>query len=145
MAANLTQGKMMGPLVGFTMPLILGSLFQLTCNAAGSIMAGRFAGKQALAAMSTAGLVMNIIAFIAVGAGRGTGVLMSEYFGAGQEESQRREVDTTLAAVFFRSVSADVPVCVGRCRGHQDLAEKGSLSGCNAGKGAFSRGETGIW
>ena len=49
-AVNMTEGKITNHLVRYSVPLILGNLFQLTYNAVDSIIAGRFIGKQALAA-----------------------------------------------------------------------------------------------
>ena len=50
MTKDLTKGKIMPLLVGFTIPLVLGNLFQLTYNAVDSIIVGQFVGKEALAA-----------------------------------------------------------------------------------------------
>ena len=51
MTKDLTKGKIMPLLVGFTIPLVLGNLFQLTYNAVDSIIVGQFVGKEALAAV----------------------------------------------------------------------------------------------
>ena len=74
MASDLTKGSVMGPLVRFTVPLVLGNLFQLTYNAADSIMVGQFVGKDALAAVGAAAPVMNIIMFLVAGACLGAGI-----------------------------------------------------------------------
>ena len=47
MTKDLTKGKIMPLLVGFTIPLVLGNLFQLTYNAVDSIIVGQFVGKEA--------------------------------------------------------------------------------------------------
>ena len=47
---DMTQGKILLPLVSFTIPLVLGNLFQLTYNAADSVIVGKYVGEQALAA-----------------------------------------------------------------------------------------------
>ena len=53
MTKDLTTGKIMSILVNFTVPLVLGNLFQLTYNAVDSIIVGHFVGKEALAAVFT--------------------------------------------------------------------------------------------
>ena len=60
-AVNMTEGGIGRHLIHYAVPLILGNLFQLTYNAVDSIIAGRFIGKEALAAEGTASPVMNII------------------------------------------------------------------------------------
>ena len=49
-AVNMTEGGITKHLADYSIPLILGNMFQLTYNAADSIIAGRFIGKEALAA-----------------------------------------------------------------------------------------------
>lgn len=53
MTKDLTTGKIMPILVNFTVPLVLGNLFQLTYNAVDSIIVGHFVGKEALEAVFT--------------------------------------------------------------------------------------------
>ena len=43
---DMTQGKILLPLVFFTIPLVLGNLFQLTYNAADSVIVGKYVGEQ---------------------------------------------------------------------------------------------------
>jgi len=92
----MTKGNISKHLVKFTVPLVLGNIFQLSYNAIDSIFVGRFVGKNALAAVGTANPIMNIIMFFIVGITLGASVLMSEYFGAGNIKKFRREVSTTL-------------------------------------------------
>ena len=51
MEKDLTTGKITPQLISFTIPLVLGNLFQLTYNAVDSIIVGRYVGKEALAAV----------------------------------------------------------------------------------------------
>ena len=51
MERDLTTGKIMPQLVRFTIPLVLGNIFQLTYNAVDSLIVGRYVGKEALAAV----------------------------------------------------------------------------------------------
>ena len=60
-AVHMTEGSITRHLVHYSVPLILGNLFQLTYNVVDSIIAGRFIGKEALAAEGTANPVMNIV------------------------------------------------------------------------------------
>lgn len=97
-AVRMTEGSITKHLVRYSIPLILGNLFQLTYNAVDSIIVGRFIGKEALAAVGTASPVMNIIILGISGICIGASVLMSNFFGAKDEEMLRKEMATT--AVF---------------------------------------------
>ena len=61
MTKNLTTGKIMPILVNFTVPLVLGNLFQLTYNAVDSIIVGHFVGKEALPYSYLAGWVAMLL------------------------------------------------------------------------------------
>ena len=93
---KMTEGRIAGHLLAVALPLILGNFFQLTYNAVDSIIVGKFAGEGALAAVSAANPVMTIVILGVSGISIGASVLMSRFFGAGEEEKLRREVATTL-------------------------------------------------
>lgn len=95
-AVNMTEGNIRKHLIRYSVPLILGNLFQLTYNVVDSIIAGRFIGKEALAAEGTASPVMNIVILGISGICMGASVLMSEFYGAGDEEKVKREMSTTV-------------------------------------------------
>jgi putative MATE family efflux protein len=96
MMIDMTKGNIPKHVVSFSIPFILGNLLQLTYNAVDSIVVGRFAGKEALAAVGTANPVMNIIILGITGICIGASVLMSEFFGAGKHEELKQEISTTL-------------------------------------------------
>lgn len=79
---DMTQGKPFSHLWRYALPILLGNWLQLAYNAVDSIIAGRFIGREALAAEGIAGPVMNLIILFITGLCIGAGVLMSESFGA---------------------------------------------------------------
>lgn len=97
-AVRMTEGNIAKHLITYSVPLILGNLFQLTYNVADSIIVGRFIGKEALAAVGTSAPVMNLMVLGISGICIGASVLMSSFFGAGNEAMLKREMATT--AVF---------------------------------------------
>ena len=54
MTTDMTRGRIIPQITQFTIPLVLGNLFQLTYNAADSVIVGKFVGDEALAAVGTA-------------------------------------------------------------------------------------------
>ena len=93
---KMTQGSIARHLIAYALPLILGNLFQLTYNAVDSIVIGKFAGENALAAVSAANPVMTIVILGVSGVSIGASVLMSRFYGAGDEDALRHEVATTI-------------------------------------------------
>ena len=86
MTKDMTSGKITPLLINFTIPLVLGNLFQLTYNAADSIIVGKFVGEDALAAVGTANPLMTLAILFINGICLGAGILVSTAFGAGDTE-----------------------------------------------------------
>ena len=107
-AVHMTEGNITKPLISYSIPLILGNLFQLTYNAVDSIIVGRFIGKDALAAVGTANPVMNITILGISGICIGSSVLMSEFFGAGEEANIKKEMATTAVFGLYFSLAVAV-------------------------------------
>ncbi len=78
---DMTEGRTLWHLIRYALPVLLASWLQLMYNAVDSIIAGRFIGRDALAAEGIAGPVMNLIILFINGLSIGSGVLMSEAFG----------------------------------------------------------------
>ena len=60
MTKDMTEGAIPPLLVGFTIPLVLGNLFQLLYNAVDSMIVGKFVGETALAAVGTSSPLMTL-------------------------------------------------------------------------------------
>ena len=102
MTKDLTTGKIMPILVNFTVPLVLGNLFQLTYNAVDSIIVGHFVGKEALAAVGICNPVSTLMILFLNGLCMGASILMGIQYGAKAYETLHRQISTTLlsGAVF---------------------------------------------
>ena len=96
MTTDMTKGRIIPQLTEFTIPLVLGNLFQLTYNAADSVIVGRFVGDDALAAVGTAGPIMNMVILFISGMCMGAGILMSMYYGQKNYQVLERQISTTL-------------------------------------------------
>lgn len=109
MTHDMTKGHLLPILIKFTIPLILGNLLQLTYNAVDSIIAGRFVGSEALAAVGTSNPLMTLIILFEQGICLGAGVLIGIIFGAGQIERLKKQVSTAfLAGLVFSVVVAAI-------------------------------------
>ena len=97
MTKDMTSGAITPLLIKFTIPLVLGNLFQLTYNAADSIIVGNFVGSNALAAVGSSGSPIYLLIGFSQGLAVGAGVVVSQYLGAGDHKETREAVHTSLA------------------------------------------------
>ena len=111
MTKDLTTGKIMPILVNFTVPLVLGNLFQLTYNAVDSIIVGHFVGKEALAAVGICNPVSTLMILFLNGLCMGASILMGIQYGAKDYETLHRQISTTLLSGAFFSFFLTL-VCV---------------------------------
>ena len=105
MTKDLTTGKIMPILIRFTIPLVLGNLFQLTYNAVDSIIVGHFVGKEALAAVGICNPISTLMILFLNGLCMGASILMGMQYGAKDYDTLHRQISTTmLSGVIFSLV-----------------------------------------
>lgn len=96
MIQDLTQGKPGTVLWKFTLPLFGSVIFQQIYNIADSVIAGKFVGEDALAAIGASYPITMIFMAVAIGANVGCSVVVSQLFGAKQYKEMKTAVSTTL-------------------------------------------------
>ncbi len=96
MAADFTKGKIAPELVKFTVPLVLGHIFQLLYNAVDSVIVGRYVGPEALAAVGTSNPLMTLVILFFNGITLGAGILIGTHYGAKDYQTLRRQISTTM-------------------------------------------------
>lgn len=110
MTRDLTVGSPYLLIVRFALPLLLSQVFQQMYNTADSLIVGKFLGTEALAAVSSSGTLIFLLTSFFDGTAMGAGVIISRYFGAGDEERASRAIHTNLA---FGIVSGLILTVVG--------------------------------
>ena len=96
-AMRMTEGSIAKQMLRFAAPLFLGNLFQQLYNTADALIVGNMLGTEALAAVSATGPLVFLIISLFVGISAGSGVLISRYFGAQDQEKLERAVHTNVA------------------------------------------------
>lgn len=104
MNTDMTKGNPFKVLLRFSLPLLLSVVFQQLYTIADSIIAGRFAGEDALAAVGASYPITMIFMAIAVGCNGGCSVVVSQLFGAKKIARVRSAISTTFIAVIILSV-----------------------------------------
>lgn len=111
MTKDMTTGKIMPLLVKFTIPLVLGNLFQLTYNAVDSIIVGHFVGKEALAAVGICNPISTLMILFLNGLCMGASILMGMQYGAKEYDTLHRQISTTMLSGVVFSVFLTL-ICV---------------------------------
>ena len=101
---NMTEGSIAGQVILFALPLMLGNVFQMLYNTVDSIVVGNFVGTQALAAVGSTTMIVNMMVFFFNGFSTGAGVVIANYFGARNLKVLHKAIETTMAATFVLSV-----------------------------------------
>ncbi|MCQ2459934.1 MAG: MATE family efflux transporter [Ruminococcus sp.] len=98
---DMTNGNIYRNLITYSFPVFVGSLFQLFYNIIDTIIVGRFISTEALAAVGSTGLIINIMVYFFLGFSVGAGVLVGQCFGAKDKDSLREAIQTTLTVTFI--------------------------------------------
>lgn len=101
---DMTNGPLMGKIVRFAIPLALSGILQLLFNAADMVVAGRFAGSRALAAVGSTGALIQLLINLFMGLSIGVNVLVARYYGAGR----RQDLDETVHTAVLTSLISGV-------------------------------------
>lgn len=103
-AIRMTEGAEWKNILAFALPLMLGNLFQQLYNTVDSIVVGNFVGKEALAAVGSVDPIINTFIGFFSGLSAGAGVVISQYFGAKDNERVSKAVQSTIAITLIMSV-----------------------------------------
>ena len=85
---DMTVGTPWKSILAFTVPMLIGNIAQQLYNTVDSIVVGKFVGDNALAAVGSASPIFNLLLVLFIGISVGTGVMVSQYFGAKDRKQQ---------------------------------------------------------
>ena len=104
--SDMTQGSIRRHLIEFAVPMAVGLLFQQLYNTVDTLVVGNFVSKQAQAAVGSTGSIINTVLGFCAGLATGSSVIISQRYGAHDEEGLSRAVHTTVAVSFLLSLIA---------------------------------------
>ena len=104
----MTEGTIWEQLLLFSIPLLIGNLFQQLYNTVDSIVVGNFIGSEALAAVGSSNSLINLIIGMFLGIATGAGVIISQYYGAGDERKLSWAVHTCIALSLIGGVALSI-------------------------------------
>jgi len=108
--ASFTEGKILGPLMKFAVPVILALVLQSLYGAVDLLVVGQYASSADVSAVATGSQVMNTVTSLIAGLSMGTTILLGHQIGEGKQEEAGKTVGTSL--VFFVAVSAVIGAAI---------------------------------
>lgn len=105
----MTVGNPLKIILLFSIPVLLGNLFQQFYNMVDTVIVGQYLGEDALAAVGSTGCLMFLVLGFANGIAQGFGVMVSHAFGAKDMKLLRHYVALSLILTLIVSVILTVP------------------------------------
>lgn len=105
---DMTVGNPARLLLLFSLPLLIGNIFQQLYNMVDSVIVGRFVGETALAAVGTGFPVIFMITSMFLGLGVGASVVVSQFYGAKDLEQVSATVNTIYTGMMIGAVPLSV-------------------------------------
>ena len=106
MDLDMTEGNIWMHMLRFSIPMAIGLLFQQLYNTVDTLVVGQFVGQQAQAAVGSTGPIINTIVGFCAGLATGASVVISQRYGAHDDEGLGKAVHTTVALTFLVSLIA---------------------------------------
>ena len=100
---DFTVGSEAKIILNFSIPLVIGNLFQNLYNIVDSIIVGNYLGKEALGAVGASFPIIFTLISLIIGVGSGASTVVSQFFGAKQMENVSKTIDTIF--IFFLTAS----------------------------------------
>ena len=101
---DMTEGPIIGHLIRFAMPLLIGNIFQQLYNTVDSWVVGNYVSKDAFAAVGTVGPIINMLIGFFLGLSSGAGVVISQYYGAKKHDKVSETVHTSIVMTLVMAV-----------------------------------------
>ena len=105
---SMVDGNITQNLILFSIPIMLGNLFQVMYNTADTIIVGRFVGKDALAAVGATSPIINMLVGIFLGISSGAGVLISKKYGAKNDKDLSKAIHTFILMTLIMGIIISV-------------------------------------
>lgn len=101
---DMTTGNILGHIIRFAFPLMIGNLFQQLYNTVDSWVVGNFVSNEAFSAVGAVSPIVNMLIGAFSGFSSGAGVVISQYYGAGRHDKVQSAVHTAISATLVLSI-----------------------------------------
>lgn len=101
---DMTVGKPWEDILLFTVPMLIGNIAQQLYNTVDSVVVGNYVGDNALAAVGSAGPILNLLIVLFIGISVGASIMVSQYFGARKREDLSIAIANSIVLTAISSV-----------------------------------------
>ena len=101
---DMTQGNVFLHLLYFSLPLLAGNIFQQLYNTVDTWVVGNYVSYEAFSAVGTVAPIVNMLIGSFMGLASGAGVVISQYYGAKNEEKVQQAVHTSIVMTVFLTI-----------------------------------------
>lgn len=112
-STDLIHGHIAKSIFWFSVPLLIGNLFQQLYNTVDAYVVGNFVSKEALAAVGASSPIINMLIGFFMGLATGAGVIIAQYFGAGDNGRLKKAVHSSAALTLVMSLLLTVIGIIG--------------------------------
>ena len=103
-STDLINGKIWKAILWFSIPMLVGNLFQQLYNTVDSYVVGNFVSSGALAAVGQSTPIINTLVGFFTGLATGAGVVIAQYFGGNRLNKMKKAIHTSIALTLILCV-----------------------------------------
>lgn len=101
---DMTIGSPWKSILLFSIPMLIGNIAQQLYNTVDSIVVGKYVGDNALAAVGSAGPILNLLLVLFIGISAGASIMVAQYFGAKAREDLADTIGTCITLTGLVSI-----------------------------------------
>jgi putative MATE family efflux protein len=109
---DMTEGSEVSLLVKFSLPMLIGNIFQQFYNMIDSIIVGKYVGANALAAVGATSSLSFLFFSVCMGLSVGVGIIISQYFGAKQDEQVKKAIANAIYVIALAGIIMSILACI---------------------------------
>ena len=103
-STDLIHGKIWKAILWFSIPMLVGNLFQQLYNTVDSYVVGNFVSSGALAAVGQSTPIINTLVGFFTGLATGAGVVIAQYYGGNHLNKMKKAIHTSIALTLILCV-----------------------------------------
>ena len=101
---DMTEGNILGHLIQFAIPLLIGNVLQQLYNMVDTWVVGNYVSGEAFSAVGTVGPIINLLIGFFMGFSTGAGVVISQFYGAKKYEEVQKTLHTALCMTLILGI-----------------------------------------